>query len=156
MKELREYRKKLIKRLLHAAREFRSACLAVQDPLAPLEGGWSVHQIAVHTRDVEKLVYGWRVRRTAAEENPEFPNFDGNTYLAEHYAAGESLHEVLDGLVKNTEELVELLGNLPAEAWSRVSRHATLGGGLTLQTWAERGLAHIEEHLESIRKQASL
>jgi len=34
-----------------------------------------------------------------------------------------------------------------------VSRHTTLGSGLTLQSWVEKDLAHIEEHLETVRKQ---
>ena len=151
MKELLEYRKKLMKRLLKAAKEFRTACLAVREPHAALQGGWSVHQIAVHTRDVDQLVYGLRVRRTAVEDNPEFPNFDGNVYLAEHYDANEPLSELLNGFVRSIESLVELLGTLPPVAWSRPSRHTTLGSGLTLQTWVEKGLAHIEEHVETLK-----
>ncbi|HET9915182.1 MAG TPA: DinB family protein, partial [Anaerolineales bacterium] len=143
MKELFEYRRKLMARLVEAAREFRAACLAEKDPHAPLEDGWSVHQVAVHTRDVDKVVYGLRVRRTAVEDNPEFPNFDGNVYLAENYDASEPLNDILDSLVESTGALVELLQTLPAEAWSRPSRHATLGSGLTLQSWVEKNLAHI-------------
>jgi hypothetical protein len=47
--------------------------------------------------------------------------------------------------------MVVILGRLPAEAWSRESRHATFGGGFTLQTWVERDLAHIEEHLKVVQ-----
>jgi hypothetical protein len=153
MKELLEYRAKLMERLLQTANEFRTACLAVKDPYlpSPAESGWSVHQIAVHTRDVNKLVYGLRIRRTAAEDNPEFPNFDGEVYLADHYDAGESLTKVLNELVENTRTLVEFLRSLPPEAWSRLSRHTTLGGGLTLQSWVEKDLAHIEEHWGSVK-----
>lgn len=153
MKELVEYRTELMKRLLEAADEFRTACLMVKDPHAPLSDGWNVHQIAVHTRDVDRLVYGSRVRRTAIEDNPEFSNFDGNAHLAENYDAGETLASVVDDLIKSTKALVELLQTLPTEAWSRLSRHAVLGGGLTLQSWVEKGLAHIEEHLETVKKQ---
>ncbi|HMB23687.1 MAG: DinB family protein [Chloroflexota bacterium] len=156
MKELVEYRIELMKRLLEAANEFRTACLKVEDPHAPLsDDGWSVHQIAVHTRDVDRLVYGSRVRRTAVEDNPEFSNFDGNAHLAENYDAGESLATVADDLIKSTQALVELLQTLPTEAWSRLSHHAVLGGGLTLQSWVEKDLAHIEEHLETVKKQAT-
>ncbi|HSL30217.1 MAG TPA: DinB family protein [Anaerolineales bacterium] len=152
MKELREYRVNLITRLEDAARAFRAACLAVTDPYLPLdENGWNVHQLAVHTRDVDRLVYGLRVRRTALEENPEFPSFDGDAHMAEHYREDEPLSEVLDGLVASMEALVELLRALPDEAWSRVSRHTMLGGGLTLQSWVEKSLAHIEEHLEAVK-----
>ena len=153
MKELTEYRRQLIERLGAAAREFRDMCLAVEDAFAPLdEGGWNVHQIAAHTRDVNDLVYGLRARRTAGEDNPEFENFDGDGYMKEHYNKNEPLEELLDGFVENVDSLQEFLRSLPAEAWSRESRHLTLGVGFTLQTWIERNLAHIEEHWESVKK----
>ena len=152
MKELKEYREKLIQRLADKVKDFRVECLAVQDPYAPLPAsGWNVHQIAVHTRDVDRLVYGMRVRRTAVEDNPEFPNFDGDAYMVQNYDETEPLSEVLDSLVKNVDALVEQLKTLPAGAWSRVSRHATLGNEFTLQGWVEKDLAHIEEHLETVK-----
>jgi hypothetical protein len=151
MKELSENSTNLIDKL--SAKDFRAACLAVKDPYTPLEeGGWNVHQVAVHTRDVDKLVYGLRAQRTALENNPEFQNFDGDTYMAEHYAASERLDELLDGFVVSVQYLAENLRALPLEAWSRESRHATLGSGFTLQTWVERDLAHIQEHLETVKK----
>lgn len=153
MKELKDYRKRLIEKLVNTAQEFRHASLAIKDPFKPLEeGGWNVHQVAVHTRDVDQLVYGLRARRTVQEDNPEFQNFDGEAYMAEHYNASESLSEMLDGFVENVESLAEMLRALPDEAWSRESRHATLGSGFTLQTWVERGLAHIQEHVETLSK----
>jgi|SRR5688572_10110662 len=153
MKELKEYRKNLIEKLMNTARDFRTASLAAEDPFMPLEeGGWNVHQVTVHTRDVDKLVYGMRARRTVEEDNPEFQNFNGEAYMAEHYDANEPLSELLNGFVKSVESLVEMLRSLPDEAWSRPSRHATLGSGFTLQTWVERGLAHIQEHLETLSK----
>jgi hypothetical protein len=153
MKELAEYRMKLMERLAEAARAFRTECLRLQDPYAPLEEeGWNTHQVAAHTRDVDKLVYGLRARRTALEDNPEFPNFDGNAYMAENYDPAESLSGLLDGFVESVEGLIELLRALPVEAWSRESRHATLGSGFTLQAWVERNLAHIQEHLESVKQ----
>ena len=49
--------------------------------------------------------------------------------------------------------LAGMLRALPPEAWSRTSRHAKLGHGFTLQSWVERDLAHIEEHLQTITGQ---
>ncbi len=152
MKELLEYRAKLIARLVEAAQEFRRECLALPDVTMPLEaGGWTVHQIAAHTRDVHQLVYGPRARRTAAEDNPEFQNFNGEEYMVEHYSKSESLAKILDELVEQVESLAEELGALPPKAWARVSSHVMLGRDLTLQTWVEKDLAHIEEHLEAVR-----
>ena len=156
MKELMEYRAKLIERLIEAADEFRTMCLAVRDVFAPLEeGGWNVHQLAAHTRDVDQLVYGARARRTAGETNPEFQSFDGETYMAQHYSATEPLKDILDGLVENVDSLAHMLRELPVEAWSRESRHATLGHGFTLQTWVERDLAHIREHTDAVKQAAA-
>lgn len=153
MKELSEYRAKLIDKLVVAARGFREVCLAARDPFASVEqGGWSVHQAAAHVRDVDQMAYGLRVRRTAMEDNPEFKSFDGEAHAHQHYSADESLSDMLDEFVQNIEALAELLRNQPPEVWSRVSRHEKLGKNLTLQLWVERGLAHIEEHLESAKK----
>lgn len=151
MKELFDYREKLLARLLEAAKQFRRECLAAKNPFAPLEeSGWNTHQIAAHARDVDALAYGLRARRTAMEDNPEFPGFDGDAHAAEHYDAGEPLINLLDGFVASVESLVEFLRQLPPAAWARVSRHAELGNGFTLQTWVERDLAHLEEHLASV------
>lgn len=152
MKELNEYRARLLEKIISTAKEFREACLAVPSPFAPLdEGGWNVHQIAVHTRDVHTLVYRFRAQRTAQEDNPEFQNFDGDTYMAEHYDRSEPLNAILDGFVASVQSLAMTLERLPADGWSRESRHATFGGGFTLQTWVERDLAHIEEHLKTVK-----
>lgn len=152
MKELTEYRKSLLNRLVQVAQEFRLACLAAKDAFTPIAGDWNIHQIAVHARDVDQLVYGSRARRTAVEDNPEFQNFDGDTYMAEHYSANEPLNKILDQLVKNVESLVQVLRELPDEAWSRESSHVRLGHGFTLQAWVEKGLAHLEEHLGTIKR----
>lgn len=153
MTELEEYREKLLIRLSAAAGDFRQACLAVGNPHAALEGnGWTVHQLAVHTRDVSSLVYGRRVRRTLTEEDPEFSEFDGEAYLAAHYDSEEPLPGLLDGLVADVDELIALLRKMPLDGWSRTSRHETQGDGLTLQLWVERNYGHIQEHLETVKK----
>jgi len=153
MKEISNYRKQLISRLITSSQEFRMACLAVKDPFLPAhEGGWNVHQIAAHVRDVDQLAYGLRAKRTAVEDNPTFSNFDGEAYAREHYSPEESLEEMLAGFVQSMESLANLLRQLPTEAWSRVSCHEKLGENLTLQLWVERALAHVEEHLETVRK----
>jgi hypothetical protein len=48
--------------------------------------------------------------------------------------------------------LCAILSGAPREVWSRESRHPELGGGLTLQFWVERSLAHIEEHLTAVKR----
>jgi hypothetical protein len=153
MKQIDEYHQKLISRLEQAASEFRAACMRAAFPEKPIEpGGWSVHQVAVHTRDVDRMVYGARARRTLVEDNPLFPNFDGDAYMTQHYDPNEPLPRLLDELVASVRELAGRLRESSPEGWSHQSRHATQGAGLTVQTWVERGLEHIEEHLLTVKK----
>jgi hypothetical protein len=50
------------------------------------------------------------------------------------------------------ESLAGMLREIPPKDWARVSSHVMLGRGLTLQSWVEKDLAHIEEHLNTVRK----
>ena len=72
MKELLEYREKLIRRFGEAAQEFRVACEAVNNPFEKIEDGWTLHQIVSHVRDTEKVVYSERIYQTLNGDNPEF------------------------------------------------------------------------------------
>ena len=151
MEQLLEYRQQLLAHLEESARKFRSACQTAVNPAVAREpGGWSIHQIAVHTRDAEKMVYGARIRRSLEEENPLFQNFDGDAWMAQHYDPNEPLAAVLDELVDSVAQNVAHLRKLPSEAWTRPSQHETYGTGFTTQTWVERSLAHIEEHLKTV------
>jgi len=149
--QLLEYRQHLLARYEAAAREFCAAVETATRPEVPREAdGWSVHQVAAHTRDVEKMVYGMRVRRTLEEDNPLFEDFDGKAWMEEHYRAGEPLASILDELAGSVQAAVARLRGLPSAAWTRPSRHAAYGGGFTTQAWVERSLAHIEEHLKTV------
>lgn len=151
-KELISYRSQLITRIKSAAQGFSEACRAVKDPFAPVEADeWNTHQLAAHTRDVQIHVYGARVRRTVEEDKPVFPNFDNDAWNAEHYHTDEPISNIVDEFLADVRQMVPWLEGLPASAWSRLSRHE-VHGEFTMQTWVERMLAHIEEHLETLKK----
>ena len=151
MEQLLEYRSHLLDRFEEATRQFREAVETATQPNVPREAnGWSVHQLAAHTRDVEKMVYGLRVRRTLEEDDPLFENFDGDAFMAAHYNPEEPLASILDELADSVRANVARLRSLPPEAWTRPSRHETYGSGFTAQTWVERALAHVEEHLRAV------
>lgn len=150
MRELLEYRVKMIERLGEAAQEFRLACESMADPFTKVDGEWTVHQIASHLRDVNEVVYGTRIHQTQSEDNPEFKSFNADDWMISHYKKEESLTKILDEFTKNVDELCKALKTLPLETWSRESRHETMGEELTLQLWVEHSLAHIEEHLVEI------
>ena len=151
MKELIEYRRRLVERLAEAAREFHSAC-EVGDPLGKVEGDWTLHQVAAHVRDIDRVVYNARTNRTLAEENPLFESIDPDEWMTTQYDPNEPLKSIIGEFKANVEALCDVLNEIPHEAWAHGSRHETLGDGLTLQLWVERSLAHIEEHLQVLKK----
>ncbi|HQX01853.1 MAG TPA: hypothetical protein PLQ94_07065, partial [Anaerolineales bacterium] len=93
-----------------------------------------------------------RIRRTITEDNPEFLSFDADEWMSKNYNKDESLTEILAEFTASMEEVCGILSEQPQEAWSRESRHKTIGEGLALQLWVERSLAHIEEHLLTLKK----
>jgi hypothetical protein len=150
--ELLAYRSRLIERLKCTAQEFSDACLAIEDPFALVEAeGWNMHQLAAHTRDVQIHVYGARVRRTVEEDKPVFSNFDNDAWNAEHYQADEPIMKICGEFLTDVRKIIPWLEELPISAWSRLSRHE-ISGDFAMQTWVERMLAHIEEHLATLKK----
>lgn len=151
MKELMEYREKLLARLRRATLEFCEVCRNLSESQSKGNDGWSAHQLAFHVRDVEREVYGMRIRKTLNDDNPSFKNFDPDKWMETHYKRDEPLEKILDEFQEGVKETADLLNGAPQEVWSRLSQHEALGSGLTLQLWVERSLAHIEEHLESLK-----
>lgn len=152
MKELLEYREKLLARIREATGEFCDVCKSFVDPFAHADGEWTAHQIAFHVRDINREVYGMRIRRTLNEDNPEFKNFDPETWIANHYNRDEPLEKILSEFSVSMNEACDLLSAMPQSGWSRLSQHESLGKELTLQLWTERGLAHLEGHLKTLKK----
>jgi hypothetical protein len=64
---------------------------------------------------------------------------------------GEPIAKIVDEFLADVREITSWLENLPLSAWSRPSRHEVYGE-FTMQTWVERMLAHIEEHLATLKK----
>lgn len=151
MEDLLEYRQLFLDKLAAAPDELRAALAGVRDARAPLEeGGWNAHQVIVHMRDVNALVYPPRLYRILDEENPTFDNFDGEAWMAAHYDPNEQLEAILAEFSRQCAEVVDRLRSLPSKAWNRPGTHPSYGTH-PLQWWAERMLAHIEEHLVQIK-----
>lgn len=152
--DMKAYRQGLLDALLATTQVFIQACQQ-GNMFTPIEkDGWNPHQIASHVRDVQRYVYGMRIRRTATEDNPLFANFDADAWMAEHYRTDESLQVILSELEQDVTELVAWLRTLPDSAWERTSQHESQGRNLTLQHWVERSLVHVKEHLEALRRKS--
>lgn len=115
----------------------------------PAEHQWSAHEVLSHVRDVQREVYGLRVRRILSEEKPSLELFDETRWQAEHYHPQESAEAMLAELRRDLEETLGIFEKLPAEAWERVGIHPELGP-TTAEYWAFRMCAHTVEHLDQI------
>lgn len=115
----------------------------------PAEGEWSAHEVLSHIRDIQRHVYGLRVRRILSEERPRLELFDETRWQAEHYDPRESAEAMLSHLRRNLEETLGIFERLPAEAWDRLGIHPELGP-TTAEYWAFRMYAHAVEHLDQI------
>ena len=151
MEEILEYRVRMVKQFGNAADKIEAALQRNPDPSQPLEsGGWNLHQVITHMRDVNKQVYLPRLKRIIAEENPMFENFDGDAWMAAHYQAEEPLQEIVSEFKEQCRSTTDWLTAHPIEAWNRPGTHPTLGKH-SLQWWVERTLAHINEHLTQLK-----
>jgi hypothetical protein len=150
MEELLEYRQNLLNKLSGSTHQLESSILAAKDPMQPLEsGGWNMHQVITHMRDVNKHVYLPRLHLILEQDNPMFEDFDAEAWMIEHYAPGEAMGSLVSQFGEQCQACSNWLGGLPVEAWNRPGKHPTLGTH-SLQWWVERLLAHISEHIRQL------
>ena len=113
------------------------------------DGGWGVVEILPHLRDWEEIFLA-RVRQVLNEERPFLPTFDDELWAIERDYRGQDPHAVADHLRAQRAEMVDLLRDLPPEAWNRVAEHGAYGP-VTLAWMTDRIADHDQEHLEQIR-----
>ncbi len=152
MDELRDYRARLLERLQAQPQELAAAIAAV--PAGEWHtrrdsSGVSVHQQAVHLRDLEAHAFLVRLRRVLTEENPTIDPYTSHRWSDAEYRPGEPMETILHEFAAAREEALNLLRGLPPEGWSRSGFHPP-SGQRTAQWWAERMYGHAQEHLLEI------
>lgn len=150
---LPEYRARLLNRLESVVPDIADSIAAISErrwhePMLP--GSRSPHAIAAHLRDVERQAYLIRLRRLLNEDSPEFESFDPLAWEAGNYDAAEPMTALLAGYAGLREIEMQLLRPLTPQDWARGGRHITFGIR-RVQWWAERILAHAEDHLRELR-----
>jgi hypothetical protein len=152
MEELYAYRQQIVDKARDQVRRLRAG-LGQIDPegiFTPLEdGGWSVHQVLVHMRDVEQHAFLPRVKNMLMHEQPELAYFDEGAWMEEHYDEHEPFVAVLSGFEQARTMLLEAVEGADPQGWSREGRHPTQGLR-SVQWWFEYALRHTEEHLQQL------
>jgi hypothetical protein len=116
----------------------------------PAPGKWSIHEIVCHMRDAERLGYLYRYTKILAEENPTFPDVDGDALALERQYRRLNLREVLRDWRAARKECLAILKKVKEGQWTRTGTHE-LAGPMSLETILQRqALGNDEAHLAQI------
>ena len=121
----------------------------------PAPGKWSIHEIVCHMRDAERDGYLHRYSKILAEDNPVFPDVDGDKLALERQYGRMNLREVVRDWRAARKEVVAVLKKVKREQWQRTGTHESLGP-MSLEVILQRqALGNDEAHLgqiENIKK----
>jgi hypothetical protein len=116
----------------------------------PAPGKWSIHEIVCHMRDAERDGYLYRYSRVLAEDNPTFPDVDGDKLALERQYGRMNLREAVRDWRAARKEVLALLKKIRPEQWQRIGTHESLGP-MSLEIILKRqALGNDEAHLGQI------
>jgi len=116
-------------------------------------GTWSCRALVAHLMDAE-LVYGYRIRRTLAEDGPVLENFDEHAFIASPlYGAprpdGSAIVTPMGAMAASIHALRMTLGavlyQLDDDEWDRRAMHP-LDGPVTVHDLVVTHAWHLEHH----------
>lgn len=124
------------------------------------DGGWGVVEILPHLRDWDE-VYAERIIAIVETDVPRLPSFDDSLWAIERDYRGQDPVETLEDLTDIREKTVDLLSQLPADAWQREAMfetetsqelwqpegRAATTRRITLQWLCDQMCDHDREHL---------
>lgn len=111
----------------------------------PEEGEWPAAHVVGHLFDVD-IVYGFRWRLVATEENPVYPGYDEELWAPLPRLPFRAMLDAWTGLRAAN---VALLTALPAEDWQRTGRHGEQGGE-TMEVMIRKVVGHDIAHINQI------
>lgn len=111
--------------------------------------GWSPREVAAHLADTE-MAFGWRLRQTISEDEPELQGFDQDRWAAAMRYQKRDTETSLSAYASARALNVELLRMLDDAGWERPYRHTELGV-LTLRELARHRSDHDLAHLRQIQ-----
>lgn len=116
----------------------------------PVDGKWSVVEIACHLRDVEQ-VFAERFAKMAFSERPSFWIMDNDRVASLRGYRESDLGGAVKAFRQAREETLTLLRALPHPLWRRTGLHPKRGE-LTLEALADVLAGHDASHLARIRE----
>jgi hypothetical protein len=114
----------------------------------PANGGWSIHEIAVHIADSETLGYV-RFRKCIAESGQGAPGYNGDAWAAQLHYQDQSVLEALEQFRWLRLRTYKLLQGLEDAVWANTFEHPQRGK-LTLEQVLAIYANHIPDHVEQM------
>jgi hypothetical protein len=115
----------------------------------PGVGKLSILEHMTHMLDMERDVFGVRLRRVLEEDNPKLDPVDQEHYVDESRYAGRTFRQMFDEWRKLRVANVELVEATGAAEWARTVRHPDLGEA-TFADVVHRWSRHDADHLRQI------
>jgi hypothetical protein len=107
----------------------------------PIPNKWSICEILVHLREVERDVFQVRLRRTLEEDRPTFELFDQDRAAWDGQYLGQSGTRALAEFRQLRADTIKMLADLPLHEWVRVGVHPERGSA-TLEEQVTRQIRH--------------
>ncbi|MCC0097302.1 MULTISPECIES: DinB family protein [Streptomyces] len=111
----------------------------------PEPGEWPAAFIVGHLFDVD-IVYGFRWRLVATEDNPVYPGYDEQLWAPLPRLPFRQMLDAWTGLRASN---VALLAALTPEEWQRTGRHGEQGGE-TMEVMIRKVIGHDIAHINQI------
>ena len=125
----------------------------------PAPGKWSIQEIVVHMRDMERDAYLDRYRRILAEDEPQLPDIDGDVLALEEDYRSARLGDVVKDWKRLRRESLKTLVRTKADQWARGGVHPTSGRLSVDDLLRRHAVGNDEAHLaqiEAIKKRHAL
>jgi hypothetical protein len=148
-----EERGALMVRYRDGGAAFRAAMADVQDgelDERPLEGEWTVREIAHHLADSE-LNSAVRLRRLIAEDEPVLQGYDEMEFVRRLHVTERPIASSIDAAAAARASTLTILEAMTEDEWSRSGTH-TDQGTYAVEEWLRDYANHPWDHAEQARR----
>jgi len=153
MRYTTEQREALIKRYEEGSTRLRDAFAKVPREAwkwRPDAGKWSVYEIVCHCADAEMNAAA-RIRYLVGEEKPVIHGYDQDRWARVFDYPSAKIELALAAVDVMRAHTVNLLRQLPEEAWAAEGTH-TESGRYTAEDWLTIYAEHLEKHSRQIER----
>ena len=153
MSMTREERDALLVRYRDGAAEFAAAVAGVtatELDAHPVEGEWSIREIAHHLADGE-LTSAVRLRRLIAEDDAAILGYDERSFTDRLHSTQRSIESSVEAAAAARASTLTILECLTDDEWARTGTHSE-SGAYGVERWLEIYAHHPWEHADQVRR----